>query len=105
MHLRMAVHREEGSFCVRIDLSAEFGEDYEGDDDGYAWLEQWRARIQPRLARAIFEELRAAPGFTAIPVSRGRNPEEELEIAVRFVPRLEGGGPPPPAPPPMKRSA
>ena len=35
----MAVHREEGSFVVRIELSAEFGEDYEGNEDGNAWLQ------------------------------------------------------------------
>jgi hypothetical protein len=80
----MPVHREDGSFTVRIELSAEFGEAYEGDDDGNAWLERWRARVQPRIVRAVFEQLRAEPGFTAVPVSRGKNPEEELEIAVRF---------------------
>lgn len=82
----MAVHREEGRFVVRIELTAEFGEDYEGDDDGYAWLEAWRARVQPRIARAVFAELRGEPGFTAVPASRGRNPDEELEIAVVFKP-------------------
>jgi hypothetical protein len=82
----MALHREEGSFCVRIELSAEFGEDYEGDEDGYAWLARWRSRVQPLVARAVFEQLRADPGFSAVPVSRGKNPEEELEIALRFDP-------------------
>jgi hypothetical protein len=82
----MGVHREEGTFTVRIELSAEFGEAYEGDDDGNAWLERWRARVQPRLVRAIFEQLRAEPGFAALPVSRGRNPEDNLEIAVHFEP-------------------
>ncbi len=82
----MAVHREEGTFSVRIELSAEFGEDYEGDDDGYAWLERWRTRVQPLVARAVFAELRSEPGFSAVPVSRGKNPEEELEIALRFDP-------------------
>lgn len=85
----MAVHREQGGFVVRIELSADFDPDYEGDDDGYAWLEAWRQRVRPRLVRAVFEELRAEPGFLAIPVSRGQNPEDELEIAVRF--RVEGG--------------
>ena len=80
----MAVHREEGRFVVRIELSAEFGEDYEGEDDGNAWLEAFRARVQPRVVRAVFEQLRAEPGFTAIPVSRGKSPDEEIEIAVRF---------------------
>lgn len=80
----MAVHREEGRFVVRIELSAEFDEDYDGDDDGNAWLEAFRTRVQPRLVRAVFNELRSEPGFTALPVSRGKNPDEELEIAVTF---------------------
>jgi len=82
----MPVHREEGSFSVHVELSAEFGEEYEGDDDGNAWLERWRARVQPRLTRAIFEQLRSEPGFSAVPVSRGKNPDEAVEIAVHFAP-------------------
>ncbi len=72
---------------MRIELSAEFGPDYEGDDDGYAWLADWRARIQPRIARAVMTELRAEPRFSAVPASRGKSPDEELEIDVRFDPR------------------
>ena len=83
----MTVHREEGRFVVSIELSAEFDEEYEGDDDGYAWLEAWRARVQPRLVRAVFEQLRAEPGFSVVPTSRGKNPEDELEIAVQWRPR------------------
>ncbi len=78
---------------MRIELSAEFDEAYEGEDDGNAWLQRWRARVQPRLARAIFEQLRAEPGFTAVPASRGKNPEEELEIAVRFAAAVRAAGP------------
>ncbi len=80
----MAVHREEGRFVVSIELSAEFDESYEGDDDGYAWLQAWRERVQPRLLKRVFEELRADRAFDAVPVSRGKNPEDEVEIAVRF---------------------
>jgi hypothetical protein len=87
----MPVHREEGSFSVHVELSAEFGDEYDGDDDGNAWLERWRARVQPRLTRAIFAELRSEPGFSAVPVSRGKNPEDALEIAVHFAPH--GGRP------------
>lgn len=83
----MDVHREEGRFVVRIELSAEFGPDYEGDDDGYAWLADWRARVQPRIARAVLAELRADRRFSAVPASRGKNPDEELEVDVRFQPR------------------
>ena len=82
----MAVHREEGRFVVRIELSAEFAPDYEGDDDGYAWLADWRARVQPRIARAVLSELRSDRRFSAVPASRGKNPDEELEVDVRFDP-------------------
>jgi hypothetical protein len=82
----MAVHHEESAFVVRIDLSADFAEDYDGDDDGYAWLEAWHTRVRPRLVRAVFDQLRAEPGFSVIPVSRGKNPDDEIEIAVRFQP-------------------
>jgi hypothetical protein len=93
----MAVHREEGSFVVRIELSAEFGEDYEGNEDGNAWLQGWHERVRPRLARAVLEQLRAEPGFSAHVVSRGKHPDAELEIDVRFAspgaprPRGQGG--------------
>jgi hypothetical protein len=83
----MPVHREEGRFVIRIELSAEFDDQYEGDDDGLAWLQAWRANVQPRLARAVLDRLRAEPGFSAVPATRGRDPDEELEIAVRFDPR------------------
>ena len=80
----MGVYREEGRFVVGIDLSAEFGEDYEGDSDGYAWLEHWRAHVQPRLVRAVFDALRSEPAFESVPAPRGKNPEDELEVAVRL---------------------
>jgi hypothetical protein len=84
----MAVHRgvdrEEAHFVVRIELSAEFDANYEGDDDGYAWLERWRMRVQPRLLRAVFAELCSERDFESIPVSRGKSPDDEIEIEVRF---------------------
>jgi hypothetical protein len=80
----MPIHREEGRFVVSIDLSAEFGEDYEGDDDGYVWLERWRSHVLPRLARAVMTELRADPSFSAVPVSRGKHPDDEMEVAVSY---------------------
>ena len=79
----MADHREEERFTLKIELSAQFGEEYEGDDDGFAWLERWKRTVRPRLVAAVFEVLRSDPTFDAIPVSRGANPDSELEIAVR----------------------
>ena len=82
----MAVHREEGALTIRIELSAEFGEDYEGDDDGNAWLERFRREVQPNVVRAVFDALRADKKLTVIPVSRGRSPDENVDVEVRFEP-------------------
>jgi hypothetical protein len=84
----LTIHHEEGEFDIRIELSAEFHEDYTGDADGYAWLESWRARVRPRIAQAVISALRAEPGYSAVPTSRGKSPDDELVIAVRLrVPR------------------
>ncbi len=80
----VSIHREEGLFDIRIELSAEFAEDYAGDADGYAWLESWRSRVRPRIAQAVMTELRAEPGFSALPTSRGKSPDDELVVAVRL---------------------
>lgn len=93
---REPIHREEGRFTIRIELSAEFDEDYEGDDDGYAWLARFRDAIRPRVARAVFDALRSDPSFRAVPTSRGASPDENLEIDVRFLPDAQArtGSPP-----------
>ena len=56
----MPIYRGERRFVVRMELSAEFGEDYEGDDDDHAWLRRlWRENVRPRLVRG---RLRGAAG-------------------------------------------
>ncbi len=84
MVLPMTVHREEGRFTIRIELSAEFAEDYEGDDDGNVWLERWKESVRPKVVRAVFDALRSDSSFEAIPTSRGASPDENVEIAVRL---------------------
>lgn len=82
----MTVHREEGALTIRLELSAEFDESYEGDDDGYAWLERFRSDVQPKVVRALFEALRSERRFDVIPVSRGRSPDDNVDVEVRFKP-------------------
>jgi len=77
-------HIEEASLTIRIELRAEFEPEYEGEDDGRAWLERWRASVQPRVVRAVFDALRADPAYDVIPASRGRSPDENVDIDVRF---------------------
>jgi hypothetical protein len=82
----MAVYREEGRFVVKVGLSAEFADDYEGDDDGYAWLERWKDKVRPRVVAAVFEALRADPSFAVLASPRGTSPDEEIEISVTLRP-------------------
>ncbi|MDB4977019.1 MAG: hypothetical protein JWN48_5360, partial [Myxococcaceae bacterium] len=39
-------YREERELVIRLHLSAEFGEDYEGDDDGYEWYRRFDQRVR-----------------------------------------------------------
>lgn len=80
----MAPYREDDRFTIRIDLSAEFGDEYEGDADGYAWLKDWQARVRPDVVRAVAEALRRDPRFDVVPVNRGASAETEVEFAVRL---------------------
>lgn len=84
----MPNYREEDAFTIRLDLAAEFGDAYEGDDDGYAWLEEWKARVRPAVVRAVFDALRSDLRYDVMPVSRGASSDRELEISVRLKPRL-----------------
>ncbi len=83
----MASYREEETFTIRVELSAEFADDYEGDEDGNAWLEAWKARVRPTVVRAVFDALRADARYDVTPASRGVSPDREIEIAVRFKPK------------------
>ena len=59
---------EEKTFILRFNLVAEFPEDYEGDDDGYAWLHDWETRIKPesRLRLRPCEPILPGPCTCAI---------------------------------------
>ena len=78
----MARYREDATFNIRVVLSAEFDEDYEGDDDGWAWLHAWREGTQARLVKAVFDTLREDRRFDVLPTSRGASPDDEVEVTV-----------------------
>jgi hypothetical protein len=79
-------HREERSFSITLHLSAEFDEDYTGDEDGYVWHERFERELRPRLVAKLFDALRAEPGWTVVSAPRGRDPEQALDIDVRCEP-------------------
>lgn len=76
-------HREEQSFSIELHLVAEFDDDYEGDEDGYAWLARFDQELKPRVVSAVFDALRASPEWSALAAPRGRDPGRALEIEVR----------------------
>jgi hypothetical protein len=77
-------HREEKTFSITLHLSADFPDDYSGDDDGYAWHERFQQMLRPAVVSAVFDALRAAPRFTAVAAPRGRDPESALDLEVSF---------------------
>lgn len=82
---RLAVtHREEKSFSITLHLSAEFTDDYAGDEDGFAWHERFQHAVRPALTAALFDALRAHPRFRAVAAPRGRDPESALDLDVSY---------------------
>ena len=77
-------HREERTFSITLHLSAEFADDYGGDDDGFAWHERFQGALKPALIAAVHEALRADPRFRAVAAPRGRDPESALDLDVSY---------------------
>ena len=74
---------EEKTFILRFNLVAEFPEDYEGDDDGYAWLHDWETRVKPELFKTVVAALRAHPSWSVHVRNRGMAATDEVEIALK----------------------
>jgi hypothetical protein len=58
---------EERDFTFRINLEAQFPDDYEGSLDEYAWTREWETQF---------------PGWKAHVRNRGKSPTEEIEVAL-----------------------
>jgi hypothetical protein len=76
------MHREEREFSILVHVRADFDENYEGDEDGYAWHERFEDVLKPRLIRAALDALRSDPAFSVVLAPRGRDPERCVEIDV-----------------------
>jgi hypothetical protein len=73
---------EEKTFTLRFNLVAGFPEDYDGDDDGYAWLHDWETRVKPELLKTVIASLRAHPSWSVHVRNRGMSATDEVEIAL-----------------------
>jgi hypothetical protein len=71
------MHVESKEFVIRFELRAGFPDDYQGDDDGYAWVPGFRP-IAQALVTAVARTLSAQPGWRFHPGNRGRSSEDEV---------------------------
>ena len=78
------MHREERSFSIDVNLVAEFDDAYEGDEDGYAWVQRFESGLKPRLVAAVTEALKSDPRFALLAAPRGKDPERTLELELRL---------------------
>ena len=76
----MEPYRETKSFTLRIELEADFGDDYEGDDDGGEWVRRWLDETRPALVASVIRTLAAGGQYRVVTRSRGRSPEDEVEV-------------------------
>lgn len=83
-------YREELTWVIRFEASAEFPEDYDGELDGYAWREQFYRDVQPRVVAAVFRELadiaqnKGAVKWHIRPGNRGMSSRDEVLIHIEL---------------------
>ena len=77
-------HREEQCFSIEVNLVAEFDDAYEGDEDGFAWVQRFESGLKPRLSAAVMEALRSDARFSLVAAPRGKDPDRTLELELRF---------------------
>lgn len=84
-------YSEERSFDMRVVFRCHFGEDYDGDADGYAWADELPA-LRAAVLRAVVTALAAHPRWNLRGGSRGVSPEDEAMLVME---RVYGRLPPP----------
>jgi hypothetical protein len=77
----MADYVEEREFTLRLELRCTFGEDYQGDEDGFEWAAQ-AAPMTAAVVSAAVKALGQFPGWTLRPRNRGRAPEDEVTLVL-----------------------
>jgi hypothetical protein len=75
---------DEYAFLLRFSVRADIPGAVLADDDfdERAFLAEWEAALKPDVVRAVFQALRAVPGWTAHVRSRGASSADEIEIVV-----------------------
>ena len=78
-------YREEHSFSIRLEAIARFGDDYDGDDDGFVWREDFHRKVQPKLTALVLSALQGLEGLEGWKVRTGnRGVSQTDEILIRL---------------------
>lgn len=75
---------EEREFLLRLEVRCPFPPDYDGDQDGYAWVESFRP-IAAQIVQAAAATVKAHPGWRVRFANRGRSTEEEVTLVLERI--------------------
>jgi len=78
------VHREEVTWTIRVEASAEFDEAYDGELDGYAWRDHQFRDLQQRATSAVLSALAGVPGWRVRTGNRGLPSSDEVLIHIEL---------------------
>lgn len=78
------MHREEATWTIRIEASAEFDDMYDGELDGYAWRERAFRELQNRALTAVLRALAGTPGWRVHTGNRGLPATDEVLVNVEL---------------------
>lgn len=78
------VHREEVTWTIRIEASAEFDASYDGELDGYAWRDRQFRELQNRATAAVLRALASTPGWRVRTGNRGLAATDEVLVHVEL---------------------
>lgn len=73
---------EDKTFTLRFSLEVRFPDDYDGEEDGYAWLKEWEEGVKPELLKAVRSVLRNHADWLIHVRNRGKSQEDEIEFAM-----------------------
>lgn len=76
------MHREETTWTIRIEATAEFDEAYDGELDGFAWREHQFRELQNKALGAVLRALAGAPGWRVRTGNRGLPSTDEVLVHV-----------------------
>ena len=81
MTSRMSAYVEEREFNLRFELRAAFGDDYQGDEDGYVWTKEFPG-IAAEIVAAAAAIVSRHPGWSVRGGNRGRSSEDEITLVL-----------------------